>query len=132
MPCYDVLLLRCSPPLLPAQQALRVADPGDRETTHVGHEFVRKVAAGAAQKLGNDDVGDRRRVIRCRENLRDPVCGNQAARLVLVGQAQPRVTGRIEPALPGQSVVDEAEPGDAGVGVFVSVGFLNGNRILAC
>ncbi len=118
-------------PPLPAHEALRVAHPGDRETANVGHEFMRKVAAGTPQKLGNDDVGDCCRVIRCGENLADPVGGNQAARLVFMRQAHPRITGRIEAALPRQSMMDEAEPGYAGIGVFVSDEFLNGNSILA-
>jgi len=118
-------------PQLPAQEALRVAHPGDRETANVGHEFMRKVAAGTPQKLGDDDVGDCRRVIRRGENLSDPVGRNQAARLVFMRQAHPRITGRIEAALPRQTMMDEAEPGYTGIGVFLSDEFLNGNSILA-
>jgi hypothetical protein len=92
---------------------------------------MRKVAAGAPQKLGNDHVCDCRRVNLCGENFPDPVGRDQAARLVFMRQAHPRIAGRIEPALPRQAMVDEAEPGYAGIGMFVGGGFLNGYRILA-
>jgi hypothetical protein len=92
---------------------------------------MRKVAAGAALKLGNDNVGDCCRVTRCGENFRDHVGRNQAARLVFMRQPHPRITGGIETALPGQPMMDETEPGYAGVSVFVGGGFLNVNSIPA-
>jgi len=110
---------------------MRVAHPGDRETANVGDEFMRKVATTAPQELGDDSVGDCRVVVRCSEDFLDPVCRNQAARLALVCQAQPRIASRIEPALPRQCMVDEAEPGYTGIGVFVDGELRDGNIILA-
>ena len=110
---------------------MRVAHPGDRETTNVGDEFMWKVTATAAQELGDDCVGDCRAVVRRGQDFLDPVRRNQAARLALVCQAQPRITIRIEPALPSQCMVDEAESGYAGIGVYVDSGLLDGNNILA-
>ena len=109
-------ILRRRAPLLPAHEAMRVAYPGDREAANVGNEFMRKVAAGAALELGDDRIGDSRVLGSLGENILDPVSGNQAARLVLMCQAHPGVTGRIEPALPREPVMDEAESGDAGIG----------------
>ena len=98
----------------------------------MGNEFMRKMAPRAALELGDDGIGDSRVIGSLGENFPDPVGGDQAARLVLMCQTHPGISGRIEPALPRESVMDEAESGDAGIGMFVSGEFLNGKSVLAC